>query len=82
MWDLIVPVPDHCLSFYFKNKNMWIVIYILLNASHTTDMLINNKLCNYKMTKGSKNFFILSVFLAGFQNISFIIMSLCICSLK
>ena len=20
MWDLIVSVPDHCLSFYFKNK--------------------------------------------------------------
>ena len=21
MWDLIVPVPDHCLSFYFNLKN-------------------------------------------------------------
>ena len=21
MWDLIVSVPDHCLSFYFKQKN-------------------------------------------------------------
>ena len=20
MWDLIVSVPDHCLSFYFKSK--------------------------------------------------------------
>ena len=20
MWDLIVSVPDHCLSFYFVNK--------------------------------------------------------------
>ena len=22
MWDLIVSVPDHCLSFYFTNKRM------------------------------------------------------------
>ena len=21
MWDLIVSVPDHCLSFYFEQKN-------------------------------------------------------------
>ena len=21
MWDLIVSVPDHCLSFYFTNQN-------------------------------------------------------------
>ena len=22
MWDLIVSVPDHCLSFYFTGKNI------------------------------------------------------------
>ena len=22
MWDLIVSVPDHCLSFYFSNENI------------------------------------------------------------
>ena len=22
MWDLIVSVPDHCLSFYFKNYTL------------------------------------------------------------
>ena len=22
MWDLIVSVPDHCLSFYFKYEKM------------------------------------------------------------
>ena len=22
MWDLIVSVPDHCLSFYFGNLNL------------------------------------------------------------
>ena len=28
MWDLIVSVPDHCLSFYFKNH-----VKITLNYS-------------------------------------------------
>ena len=23
MWDLIVSVPDHCLSFYFTNFKLW-----------------------------------------------------------
>ena len=23
MWDLIVSVPDHCLSFYFESGTMW-----------------------------------------------------------
>ena len=22
MWDLIVSVPDHCLSFYFRNQSI------------------------------------------------------------
>ena len=25
MWDLIVTVPDHCLSFYFKTKSNFTV---------------------------------------------------------
>ena len=24
MWDLIVSVPDHCLSFYFSDKAGWL----------------------------------------------------------
>ena len=24
MWDLIVSVPDHCLSFYFSNRFKWL----------------------------------------------------------
>ena len=24
MWDLIVSVPDHCLSFYFSNRDICI----------------------------------------------------------
>ena len=23
MWDLIVSVPDHCLSFYIENAEIW-----------------------------------------------------------
>ena len=27
MWDLIVSVPDHCLSFYFANKEiLWVIV--------------------------------------------------------
>ena len=29
MWDLIVSVPDHCLSFYFL---YYIMYYILISA--------------------------------------------------
>ena len=28
MWDLIVPVPDHCLSFYFNYAHNAILICI------------------------------------------------------
>ena len=30
MWDLIVSVPDHCLSFYFDNKRIQRCFYITL----------------------------------------------------
>ena len=30
MWDLIVSVPDHCLSFYFANM----IEILLTNKSH------------------------------------------------
>ena len=28
MWDLIVSVPDHCLSFYFSNLFIIYIIYL------------------------------------------------------
>ena len=30
MWDLIVSVPDHCLSFYFEKNAlmMWYVTFV------------------------------------------------------
>ena len=27
MWDLIVSVPDHCLSFYFRNLYMYFYLF-------------------------------------------------------
>ena len=32
MWDLIVSVPDHCLSFYFTN------LYIYIYKKHVFDI--------------------------------------------
>ena len=40
MWDLIVLVPDHCLSFYFSNCTIVIQSY-LLHKESVTD-IINN----------------------------------------
>ena len=28
MWDLIVLVPDHCLSFYFDNNGIYMKLWI------------------------------------------------------
>ena len=33
MWDLIVSVPDHCLSFYYREKNLKFFFYILVAVS-------------------------------------------------
>ena len=30
MWDLIVSVPDHCLSFYFVRFALWVLNYLFL----------------------------------------------------
>ena len=35
MWDLIVPVPDHCLSFYFTFHKITLIIYIT-NTFHVS----------------------------------------------
>ena len=35
MWDLIVSVPDHCLSFYFKH----LVVYITDRSKALVPML-------------------------------------------
>ena len=30
MWDLIVSVPDHCLSFYFGSAIMLVIYFVNL----------------------------------------------------
>ena len=45
MWDLIVSVPDHCLSFYFSQKTIYItfVLALALNFQkylHHTSLLL------------------------------------------
>ena len=47
MWDLIVSVPDHCLSFYFplrKSRDIVLDNYgrRLLDLCKSTDLLIAN----------------------------------------
>ena len=34
MWDLIVSVPDHCLSFYFEADWIKIVVVMVTKRSH------------------------------------------------
>ena len=40
MWDLIVSVPDHCLSFYFLRWGGWIKksVFSFLNALISTKL--------------------------------------------
>ena len=40
MWDLILSVPDHCLSFYsvIDNSDLFLSIYIAATATHSLIM--------------------------------------------
>ena len=40
MWDLIVSVPDHCLSFYFTARDVGMVVVDVALAIATKDMVI------------------------------------------
>ena len=40
MWDLIVSVPDHCLSFYFVFDNTFLSLYILYNLRYANNINI------------------------------------------
>ena len=45
MWDLIVSVPDHCLSFYFDSFQFWIIqndtVYIFSSIWNSTANSVN-----------------------------------------
>ena len=43
MWDLIVSVPDHCLSFYSK----WLYHLYCVFSNDVTDVKCHKRLWNY-----------------------------------
>ena len=45
MWDLIVSVPDHCLSFYFAVLDL-ASTGIILSSQRTTNGLIGLRGCS------------------------------------
>ena len=38
MWDLIVSVPDHCLSFYFENMRLLSIVSMLQFTRQLVDL--------------------------------------------
>ena len=42
MWDLIISVPDHCLSFYFENDKKATLLY--LSFCNTFDFILAKEL--------------------------------------
>ena len=55
MWDLIVSVPDHCLSFYFRAKSMNMRVRVVterigaefyLNTSSEISPVLKNRFNN------------------------------------
>ena len=59
MWDLIVSVPDHCLSFYFKTESFLIGVFYSPTTSNS--QFVNN--LNHNIEKAfeySKNLMFVS----------------------
>ena len=82
MWDLIVSVPDHCLSFYFTDSDFWknsinssqlrnVILPKLRLRSLTDFMQTNNYSCPVCRDEQLKlccvlNIFIIMTFLPAF----------------
>ena len=47
MWDLIVSVPDHCLSFYFPNAAQSAGTAQILNAIIKKNVLVKHRNDNH-----------------------------------
>ena len=49
MWDLIVSVPDHCLSFYFTENTRKMGIILLMIGYHKEPTATGSiiKCCNF-----------------------------------
>ena len=43
MWDLIVSVPDHCLSFYFTNVSFYYTFHHLRVFHQYVRIILNHK---------------------------------------
>ena len=56
MWDLIVSVPDHCLSFYFSNQcfTLWHEKSKLLKFTFSSTEI--EKVSKNELELGDKNF--------------------------
>ena len=55
MWDLIVSVPDHCLSFYFKGKQTFFITNApLLQKMHMFYMSKRSWLFTFRLGTVSK----------------------------
>ena len=51
MWDLIVSVPDHCFSFYFKNRQYILTMVAqLIFDLKSIDFTPKNNLCQSSCT--------------------------------
>ena len=57
MWDLIVSVPDHCLSFYFDVQHV--------HRIHEEDPFVENRVQNSNSFKSYGNLFMIGTFSYG-----------------
>ena len=59
MWDLIVSVPDHCLSFYFtlKIKLCFVLLVKILNCTFGHIQLENSVIFWLLVSLSSSNFY-------------------------
>ena len=58
MWDLIVSVPDHCLSFYFQTSSsrVELVELVLLYKLYPTTAGLNDGVTNQRQSKYMQSF--------------------------
>ena len=48
MWDLIVSVPDHCLSFYFVLLRLKYAIFVLFHSKRNVKQTVRYKKAKWK----------------------------------
>ena len=54
MWDLIVSIPDHCLSFYFSNSKSFYKLYIFIGLEvYFLSKQFNSPPCLQQLTRAA-----------------------------